>query len=76
METRKLMPGLKQAGKIAHDRLKNHLEKFDLLPREHMPSLWIQKTQPISFTLVVDYYGIKYSGKKHAQNIINELQKK
>ena len=31
--------------------------------------------QPISFTLIVDDFGVKYVSKKHANNLINVLRK-
>ena len=39
IEIRKGMPGLKQAGKIAHNRLKTHLEKYGYRPCRHTPAL-------------------------------------
>ena len=76
MEMIKVMPGLKQAGKFSHGWLKNHLAKSDYSPCQSTSSLWIHKTQPTSFTLVVDNFGMKYYVKQHSQNLINALQKK
>ena len=39
MEIRKGMPGLKQAGKIANDRLTKHLNKYGYRPCPHTPTL-------------------------------------
>ena len=36
--------------------------------------LWIQATRPISFTLVVDNFGVKYIGRQHLDHIINALR--
>ena len=63
MEARKIIPGIKQSIKIAHDQIKNHLAQLDYFPCQHTPSIWRYKTQPISFTLLVDNFGIKYSIK-------------
>ena len=41
------MPGLKQAGRIANDRLVKHLARFDFAPVRHTPSLWKHSTRPI-----------------------------
>ena len=75
METRKGVPGIKQTGKIAHYQIKKHLAKFNYQPCHFTTSLWRHKTRPISFTLVVKNFGIKYVGKQHAQHLINALQK-
>ena len=60
IETRKGMPGLKQARKIAHDRLNTHLENHGYRPCRHTPALWTHATIPISFTLVFDDFRVKY----------------
>ena len=41
----------------------------------HTPGIWKHVSRPISFTLVVDDFGIKYEGKEHAQHLIETLQK-
>jgi hypothetical protein len=38
-----------------------------------VPGLWTNKTQPISFTLVVANFGVKYVGKEHAMHLISIL---
>ena len=53
------MPGLKQASRIANAQLTAHLAKFGYAPVPRAPSLWKQPTLDISFTLVVDDFGIK-----------------
>jgi hypothetical protein len=52
-EIRKGMPGLKQAGKIANDRLTKHLAKFGYTPVPH--SLPGNTTRDIVFALVDDF---------------------
>ena len=59
MEICKGMPGLKQAGKLANERLKKHLHKYGYAPCARTPTLWTQVTLPITFTLVVDDFGVK-----------------
>ena len=73
MEIRKGMPGLKQAGKIAHDRLKIHLAKYGYRLCRHTPALWTHTTRPISSTLVVGDFGVKYVGRRHIDHLINAL---
>ena len=50
MEIRKGMPGLKQAGKVANDRLITHLAKYGYAPCKRTPVLWKHKSRPITFT--------------------------
>jgi hypothetical protein len=66
IEIRKGMYGLKQAGLLANQLLQNRLAPFRYYPTRHTPGLWLHKTQPISFTLVVDDFAVKYVGKQHA----------
>jgi hypothetical protein len=41
-----------------------------------MPGLWRHATRPITFSLVVDDFGIKYVGKEHADHLIKCLKEK
>ena len=74
LEICKGVPGLKQAGKIAHNRLKTHLEKYGYQPCRHTPALWTHSTRPISFTLVVADFIVKYVGGRHLDHLINVLR--
>ncbi len=40
-----------------------------------MPGLWLHKTRPIQFSLVVDDFGLKYIGKENALHLLNTIQK-
>jgi hypothetical protein len=73
MEIRKGMYGLKQAGIIANQRLTKHLAKYGYEPTPRTPGLWRHTTRPITFSLVVDDFGIKYVGKEHARHLIQAL---
>ena len=73
LQIRKGMPGLKQAGKIANARLTKHLARYGYRPCPFTPSLWKHYTRPISFTLVVDEFGVKYVGEKHFQHLRDAL---
>ena len=63
LEIRKGMPGLKQAGRIANDRLRAHLAKVGFAPVPITPALWKHNKKPIWFSLVVDDFGVKYIRK-------------
>jgi hypothetical protein len=66
IETLKGMYGMKQAGLLANQLFKTRLAPFGYYPARHTPGLWLHKTRPISFTLVVDDFTVKYVGKNHA----------
>ena len=76
MEIRKGMPGLKQTGHITNDRLKIHLYQFGYAPVPRTPALWKHATRDITFTLVVDNFGVKYVVKENADHLIESLKKK
>ena len=57
------MTGLKQGGKIANECLCIHLEKYVYATVQNKPTLWKHETRDIIFTLVVDYFGIKFTRK-------------
>jgi hypothetical protein len=73
IEIRKGMYGLKQAGLLANQLLQTHLVPFGYYPSRHTPGLWLHKTRPISFTLAVDDFTVKYVGKQHAEHLRNAL---
>jgi hypothetical protein len=73
IEIRKGMYGLKQAGLLANQLLQTRLAPFVYYPARHTPGLWLHKTRPVSFTLVVDDFAVKYVGKQHAEHLWNAL---
>jgi hypothetical protein len=75
IEIRKGMYRLKQAGLLANQLLQTRLSPFGYYPARHTPGLWLRKTRPISFSLVVDNFAVKYVGKQHADHLRNALLK-
>jgi hypothetical protein len=73
IEIRKGMYDLKQAGLLANQLLQTRLTPFGYYPARHTPGLWLHKTWPISFTLVIDDFAVKYVGKQHAGHLRNAL---
>jgi hypothetical protein len=73
IEIRKGMYGLKQAGLLANQLLQTRLSPFGYYPARHTPVLWLHKTRPISSTLVVDDFAVKYVGKHHTEHLRNAL---
>jgi hypothetical protein len=73
IDIRKGMYGLKQAGILANQLLQTRLAPFGYYPARHTPGLWLHKTRPISFTLVVDDFAVKYARKQDAEHHRNAL---
>ena len=59
MDIRKGMPGIKQSGCIANDQLKINLAQFVYAPVPRTPDLWKHATPDITFSLVVNSFGVK-----------------
>jgi hypothetical protein len=69
---------LPQAGILAQELLEKRLNKHGYRQNPITPGLWRHDFRPISFTLCVDNFGIKYVGCKHAEHlatILNEHYK-
>jgi hypothetical protein len=73
IEIRKGMYGLKQASLLFNQLLQTRLAPFGYYPARHTPGLWLHKTRPIDFSLIVDDFTVKYVGKQHAGHLINAL---
>jgi hypothetical protein len=73
IEIRKGMYGLKQAVLLANQLLQTGLAPFGYYPVRHTPGLWLHKTRPIYFTLVVNDFTVKYVGKQHAEHLRDAL---
>ena len=68
------MYGLPQDGIIAQQLLKGRLEKHGYQQSTTTPQLWKHNTQPISFTLVVNDFGVSYVREVHAQHLIDTVK--
>jgi hypothetical protein len=75
IEMRRAVWGLPQAGILANKRLRRKLAPFGYFECVNTPGLWYHETRPISFTLVVDDFGVKYVGKEHADHLIESIKK-
>jgi hypothetical protein len=74
-EIQKGMYGLPQAGIIAQQLLEERLGQDGYRQSKTTPGLWTHDTRPISFSLVVDDFGVKYVGKENAQHLLDTVQK-
>ena len=76
VEIRKGMYGLCQAGKIANDALVPYLANHGYHQSKQTHGLFTHETRPITFSLIVDDFGVKYVGKEHAEHLIQTLANK
>jgi hypothetical protein len=73
VEIRKGMYGLPHAGILANNRLTKHLATFGYAPTKHTSGLFRHATRPITFSLIVDDFGVKYIGREHAEHLVSAL---
>jgi hypothetical protein len=75
IEIQKGMYGLPQAGILANELLQRNLAKDGYRPTTHTHGLRTHDTRPISFSLVVDDFGVKYVGREHAEHLMTCIKK-
>eukprot|EP00804_Cyclotella_cryptica_P020103 CCRYP_014887-RA/>CCRYP_014887-RA protein AED:0.41 eAED:0.41 QI:0/-1/0/1/-1/0/1/0/143 len=68
------MYGLPQAGLLANELLEKRLNAHGYFQSKLVPGLWCHKQCPIQFSLVVDEFRIKYTGRKHVNHLLAVLQ--
>ncbi len=68
--------GLPQAGILEYKLLRKRLLPHGYFKSPNTPGLWKHSTRPISFTLIVDNFGVKYVGKEHADHLIKCIKTK
>ncbi len=66
--------GLPQARILANKQLRRKLAPFGYYECANTPGLWYHVSRPISFTLVVDDFGVKYVGREHADHLIATIR--
>jgi hypothetical protein len=69
------MHGLPQAGIIAQELLAKRLKEHGYNQSKTTPGLWTHEWCPITFSLIVNNFGVKYIREEHAQHLIQMLQK-
>jgi hypothetical protein len=72
-KVRRGMYGLPQAGIIAQELLKECLLAAGHSQSKITPCYWKHEWRPISFTLVVGDFGVKYIEEEHAMHLIKML---
>ena len=63
-----------QAGLIANELLKRRLAKHGYYECQFTQGLWRHAWRPITFTLVVDDFGVKYKGVNNANHLMKALE--
>ena len=76
LEMRCAVWGLPQAGILANKLLQKRLPPHGYYECKHTPGLWQHLTHPISFTLVVDDFEVKYVGREHIDHLIKCIKEK
>jgi hypothetical protein len=75
IEIHKGMYGLPQAGILANELLQRNIAQDGYRPTTHTRGLWTHDTRPISFSSVVDDFGVKYVGREHAEHLMTCIKK-
>jgi hypothetical protein len=75
IKIQKGMYGLPQVVILAQELLEQHLNTHGYRQSPITPGLWQHNYRPISFTLCVDNFGIKYFGHEHAEHLASILSK-
>jgi hypothetical protein len=70
LEMQRAVWGLPQAGILANKLLKKRLAPHGYYKCKQTPSVWKHTTRPISFTLVVNDFGVKYMRKEDIDHLI------
>jgi hypothetical protein len=75
LEMQQAVWGLPQAGILANKRLRRKLAPFGYCESTHTPGLWYHESQPITFTLLVDDFGVKCVSKDNVNHLITSIKK-
>jgi hypothetical protein len=75
IEIQKGMYGLPQTGILTNELVQRNLAKDGYRPTQHTHGLWTHDTRPVSLSLVVDDFGVKYVGREHAEHLMECIKK-
>jgi hypothetical protein len=67
--------GLSQAGILANKRLRRKLAPFGYYKSVNTPGLWRHESWPLTFTLMVDDFGVKFVNKEDVDHLISSIKK-
>ena len=74
MEIWKALPGLCQSGALVAKKIAADLKPYGYYKVPKTKGLWKHETPPISFTLVVNDFGISYVDRKDADHLKAALE--
>jgi hypothetical protein len=74
VEIQRGMYGLPQAGKVANNQLVKFLSPHGYTPVPLTHRLWRHSERTVTFTLVVDDFGVKYTKRDDAEHLITTLE--
>jgi hypothetical protein len=74
IQINKGMYGPPQARRLTNYLLIKCLAPHGCRPVRHTHGLWKHDTRPVTFTLVLNNFGIKYVGKKHVYHLLQALK--
>ncbi len=74
LEMRRGVWGLPQAGILANKKLRQKLAPFGYHKCVETPGLWKHASRPLTFTLVVDDFGVKYESKEDVDQLIESIK--
>ena len=69
------MYGIPEAGRLANDLLRKRLTEYGYYECTHTPGYWRHLWKPISWILIVDDFGIKYTNKKDIDKLLGIMGK-
>jgi hypothetical protein len=75
LEMQRAVWGLPQAGILANKLLCKRLAPHGYYECKQTPGLWKHTSWPISFTLVVDNFGVKYTNQGDVNYLIGSLRR-
>jgi hypothetical protein len=76
IKMRRAVWGLPQAGILANKQLRRKLAPFRYHKSPNTPGLWLHESRPLTFTLVVDNFGIKFVNKANVDHLIASIKKR
>jgi hypothetical protein len=74
IKMRRAVWGLPQAGILTNKRLRRKLAQFGNYEKVNTPGLWRHELQPLTFTLMVDNFGVKFANKEDVDHIISSIK--
>ena len=62
-----------RSGQISKRSVTSNTEKHGYMEATHTPGYWKHMWKPISWTLIVDDFGFKYTNKRHMDKLLRIL---